>query len=156
MQRAKDGSVIHVSLTASPIRDADGEIYQANLTRRLEAPFHGDPWPLYRRLRTGDPSLFSAYLDLGPSPETGRPRALLSASPEPFLSVDEGGLVARLGSRETSLEPVGHPRHLPARGGLDAAAAGRPLPAALAPVVTPPGPGPTPDGAGAGRRGADV
>src|SRR5512143_442798 len=27
---------------------ADGEIYQANLTRRLEVPFRGDPWPLYR------------------------------------------------------------------------------------------------------------
>ncbi|TMC64772.1 MAG: hypothetical protein E6J17_03130, partial [Chloroflexi bacterium] len=32
---------------------ADGELYQANLTRRLEAPFSGDAWPLYRRLRTG-------------------------------------------------------------------------------------------------------
>ena len=75
-------------------RIARGEIYQANLTRRLEAPFDGDPWDPYRQLRTGDPSLFSAYLDLGPSPETGRPRALLSASPEPFLSVDQDGLVA--------------------------------------------------------------
>ena len=65
-----------------------GDIYQANLTRRLEAPFAGDPWPLFRRLRTGDPALFAAYLDLGPSPATGAPRALLSASPEPFLSVD--------------------------------------------------------------------
>ena len=73
---------------------AAGEIYQANLTRRLEAAWDGEPWPLYRRLRTGDPSLFSAYLDLGTSPETGRPRALLSASPEPFLSVDQGGAVA--------------------------------------------------------------
>ena len=73
---------------------ADGDIYQANLTRRLEAPFSGDPWARYRRLRTGDPSLFAAYLDLGPSPETGRPRALLSASPEPFLSVDASGVVA--------------------------------------------------------------
>jgi para-aminobenzoate synthetase component 1 len=73
---------------------ARGDIYQANLTRRLEAPFDGDPWQLYRRLRTGDPSLFSAYLDLGPSPETDRPRALLSASPEPFLSLDRGGRVA--------------------------------------------------------------
>ena len=45
---------------------ARGDIYQANLTRRLETPFDGDPWDLYRRLRTGDPSLFSAYLDLGP------------------------------------------------------------------------------------------
>lgn len=73
---------------------ASGDLYQANLTRRLEAPFDGDPWPLYRQLRTGDPSLFSAYLDLGPSPETGRPRALLSASPEPFLAVDADGVVA--------------------------------------------------------------
>ena len=73
---------------------AEGDIYQANLTRRLETPFSADPWPHYRRLRTGDPSLFSAYVDLGPSPETGRPRALLSASPEPFLSLDTGGVVA--------------------------------------------------------------
>jgi para-aminobenzoate synthetase component I len=78
------------------VRDhiARGDLYQANLTRRLETPFDGDPWGPYRRLRTGDPSLFSAYLDLGPSPETGRPRALLSASPEPFLSLDPGGIVA--------------------------------------------------------------
>ncbi|MGK2851493.1 MAG: anthranilate synthase component I family protein [Candidatus Limnocylindrales bacterium] len=73
---------------------ARGDIYQANLTRRLATDFDGDPWDCYRRLRTGDPSLFSAYLDLGPSPETGRPRALLSASPEPFLSVDQEGVVA--------------------------------------------------------------
>jgi para-aminobenzoate synthetase component I len=78
------------------VRDhiARGDIYQANLTRRLETPFDGDPWDRYRRLRTGDPSLFSAYLDLGASPESGRPRALLSASPEPFMSVDTDGIVA--------------------------------------------------------------
>jgi para-aminobenzoate synthetase component 1 len=73
---------------------ARGDIYQANLTRRLDAAFDGDPWPLYRRLRTGDPSLFSAYLDLGPGQLTGRPRAILSASPEPFLSVDAMGSVS--------------------------------------------------------------
>ena len=73
---------------------ARGDIYQANLTRRLETPFDEDPWPRYRRLRTGDPSLFSAFLDLGASPETGQPRALLSASPEPFLSLDAEGRVA--------------------------------------------------------------
>lgn len=77
------------------VRDAieRGELYQANLTRRLEAPFSGDPWPLFRRLRTGDPALFAGYLDLGPSPATGAPRALLSASPEPFLAVDAAGVV---------------------------------------------------------------
>jgi para-aminobenzoate synthetase component 1 len=73
---------------------ADGEIYQANLTRRLEAPFRADPWPLYRRLRTGDPALFAAYVDLGANPLTGAPRAILSASPEPFLSVSSDGVVA--------------------------------------------------------------
>jgi para-aminobenzoate synthetase component 1 len=72
---------------------ARGDLYQANLTRRLETPFDGDPWDLYRRLRTGDPSLFSAYLDLGTGQLSGRPRALLSASPEPFLSVDAEGRV---------------------------------------------------------------
>ena len=77
------------------VRDhiARGDIYQANLTRRLEAPFEADPWDLYRRLRTGDPSLFSAFLDLGPGQLSGRPRALLSASPEPFLAVDGRGHV---------------------------------------------------------------
>ena len=66
---------------------ARGDIYQANLTRRLSAPFAGDPWPLYRRLRTGDPSLYAAYLDLGGD------RAILSASPEPFIAVDRSGHV---------------------------------------------------------------
>ena len=73
---------------------ADGDIYQANLTRRLAAPFRGDPWPLYRQLRTGDPALFAAYVDLGPNPLTGAPRAIVSASPEPFLSVTPDGRVA--------------------------------------------------------------
>ncbi len=73
---------------------ARGEIYQANLTRRLATPFRGDPWTLYRRLRTGDPALFGAYLDLGASPLTGAPRAIASASPEPFISVSPDGLVA--------------------------------------------------------------
>ena len=78
------------------MRDAieRGDIYQANLTRRLEAPFDGDPWPVFRRLRTGDPALFAGFLDLGASPATGRPRALLSASPEPFLSIDGEGMVS--------------------------------------------------------------
>ena len=80
------------------IRDAiaAGELYQANLSRRLETAFEGSPWSLYRRLRTGDPALFSAYLDLGPAPGPGggAPRAILSASPEPFLSVTADGGVA--------------------------------------------------------------
>ncbi|MBM4408393.1 MAG: anthranilate synthase component I family protein, partial [Chloroflexi bacterium] len=71
------------------VRDAiaRGEIYQANLTRRLATLFDGDPWPLHRLLAAGDPSLFAAYLDLGDR------RALVSASPEAFLRVDAQGHV---------------------------------------------------------------
>jgi para-aminobenzoate synthetase component 1 len=72
---------------------AAGEIYQANLARRLEAPFEDDPWPVFERLRTGDPATFAAYLDLGRDPAGDR-RAILSASPEPFLAVDARGRVA--------------------------------------------------------------
>jgi para-aminobenzoate synthetase component 1 len=76
---------------------ARGDIYQANLARRLETSFRGDPWPLYRALRTGDPALFAAFLDVGPSGgpghSAGAPRAIASASPEPFLAVDRSGRV---------------------------------------------------------------
>lgn len=81
-------------VTAVRTAIAEGEIYQANLTRRLTTPFADDPWPVFRRLRTGDPALFAGYLDLGRDPDTHAPRALLSASPEPFLAVDEHGTVA--------------------------------------------------------------
>jgi anthranilate/para-aminobenzoate synthase component I len=67
---------------------ADGEIYQANLTRRLEASFEGDPWSVYRRVRTGDPAVFAGYLELG-----GR-RAIVSASPEPFVAIDGAGTIS--------------------------------------------------------------
>jgi para-aminobenzoate synthetase component I len=69
-----------------------GEIYQANVTRRLSAPFDRDPWQVYRRLRTGDPALFAAFLPLDGAPDPAR--AIVSASPEPFLSITAGGLVA--------------------------------------------------------------
>jgi para-aminobenzoate synthetase component I len=82
-----------VGVEAIRDRIARGDLYQANLTRRLETSFAGDPWPLYRRLRTGDPALFAAYVDLGTS-STGTPRAIVSASPEPFLRVDPRGRVA--------------------------------------------------------------
>ncbi|MFI5262258.1 MAG: anthranilate synthase component I family protein, partial [Candidatus Limnocylindrales bacterium] len=72
---------------------ARGELYQANVARRLAAPFSGDPWPVYRRLRTGDPVGNAAFVDLGPDPSSGMPRALLSASPEPFLTVTADGSV---------------------------------------------------------------
>ncbi len=72
--RASTGAAYEAGVERIREHIADGDIYQANLTRRLETPFDGDPWQLYRRLRTGDPSLFSAYLDLGAGP-ADRPAA---------------------------------------------------------------------------------
>jgi para-aminobenzoate synthetase component 1 len=72
---------------------AAGELYQANLTRRLVAPFDGDPWPIFRRLRAGEPSAFTAFIDLGRDLGSGARRAIVSASPEPFLALDGSGRV---------------------------------------------------------------
>jgi para-aminobenzoate synthetase component I len=88
-----DRTAYEAGVEAIRERIARGDLYQANLTRRLATSFAGDPWPLYRRLRTGDPALFAAYLDLGGS-ATGTPRAIVSASPEPFLRLDPRGNVA--------------------------------------------------------------
>jgi para-aminobenzoate synthetase component 1 len=48
-----------------------------------------------RSRRSGDPALFAAYLDIGPAGPGGSqaPRAILSASPEPFLALDARGHV---------------------------------------------------------------
>jgi para-aminobenzoate synthetase component 1 len=59
---------------------ARGDIYQADLTRRLRARWTGDPWTLYRRLRAVSPAPFSAYLNFGGI-------RVCSSSPERFLCV---------------------------------------------------------------------
>ncbi len=67
-----------------------GDIFQANLTQRLlgRMPAGLAPLMLYRRLRELSPAPFAAYLALG------RGRAVASASPERFLSLDAQGRVA--------------------------------------------------------------
>lgn len=72
---------------------ASGELYQANLTRRLVAPFDGEPWSVFRRLRAGEPAAFTAFVDLGRASPHGPRRAVISASPEPFLALDADGRV---------------------------------------------------------------
>ena len=61
-----------------------GDIFQANLSQRLQAPLGEPTFELYRRLRQRNPAAFAAYLDLGPL-------RVLSASPERFLRLDENG-----------------------------------------------------------------
>jgi para-aminobenzoate synthetase component I len=60
---------------------AAGDIFQVNLSHRLEGEWDGAAWPLYERLRTASPVSYGAYLDLGDV-------KVLSASPERFLKLD--------------------------------------------------------------------
>lgn len=55
-----------------------GDIFQANLSQRLEAAVDDHPFTLYTRLRRRNPAPFAAYFDFGPA-------VVVSASPERFL-----------------------------------------------------------------------
>ncbi|HEY0777616.1 MAG TPA: aminodeoxychorismate synthase component I, partial [Gemmatirosa sp.] len=63
-----------------------GDIFQANLSQRFEAPLGEPPWAVYQRLRARNAAPFAAYVDF---PEA----TILSASPERFLRVDPAGRV---------------------------------------------------------------
>ena len=63
-----------------------GNVYQANLTHRMEYAFAGDAWALYRELRRMNPAPFACFVEL---PEI----AVIGSSPERFLRVDLRGCV---------------------------------------------------------------
>jgi para-aminobenzoate synthetase component I len=65
-----------------------GDIFQVNLSHRLEADFHGDPWELYERLAQRSPAPFAAYI-------FGTDFTMVSASPERFLRLHNNTLEAR-------------------------------------------------------------
>lgn len=57
-----------------------GDIYQANLTRRYQTHYSGDPYSLYRRLRQHNSAPFAAYIK-------DENHVIASASPERFLKL---------------------------------------------------------------------
>ncbi len=65
-----------------------GDCYQVNLAQRFSAAYTGSTWHAYQALRTAAPMPFSAYLGLGDS-------AILSLSPERFISVSKGVVETR-------------------------------------------------------------
>jgi para-aminobenzoate synthetase component 1 len=85
-----------------------GDIFQANLSQRFEAPLEGSAWSFYRRLRARNAAPFAAYMD---SPEA----AIVSASPERFLRVDATGHVETRPIKGTRPRGVG-PEHDAALG----------------------------------------
>ncbi len=79
-----------------------GDIFQANLSQRLQAPLREAPFDLYRRLRRRNPAPFAAYFDCGDL-------TVLSASPERFLRLDQDGSVETRpikGTRPRGLGPM--------------------------------------------------
>lgn len=58
-----------------------GDTYQVNYTYRLQAPFAGDPWNLFRRLVAAQDPPYGAYVDTGEW-------VVCSASPELFFRLD--------------------------------------------------------------------
>jgi para-aminobenzoate synthetase component I len=61
-----------------------GDIFQANLSQRFQSHWSDSPYELYQRLRHRNPAPFAAYLGFGDV-------AVLSASPERFLRLDQDG-----------------------------------------------------------------
>ena len=63
-----------------------GDIFQANLSQRFEAPLTEPPWNLYLRMRARNAAPFAAFFE---TPEA----TIVSASPERFLRVGSDGHV---------------------------------------------------------------
>lgn len=84
-----------------------GNVFEVCLTRRLDAPFSGDPFALYAALRRSSPAPFACYLSL---PEA----QVISSSPERFLRLQADGQVESRpikGTRRRGLTP-GEDEHL--------------------------------------------
>jgi len=60
-----------------------GDVYQVNLSQRIEAHLDIPPYELYRILRSVNPAPFSCYLNFDDI-------AVISSSPERFLNVNRG------------------------------------------------------------------
>ena len=79
-----------------------GDIFQANLSQRFQAPLGASSFEVYRRLRRRNPAPFGAYLAFDDV-------TVLSASPERFLKLDPDGQVETRpikGTRPRGLGPM--------------------------------------------------
>lgn len=78
-----------------------GDIFQANLSQRFDAPLHEAPDAFYRRLRGTNPAPFGALLRCDDV-------VVLSVSPERFLKLEDGQVETRpiKGTRPRGLGPL--------------------------------------------------
>ena len=84
---------------------AAGDIFQANLSHRLEGSFAGDAFGLYQDLTLANPAPFSAYME-------GEDFAIASVSPERFLKRSGQTLRAHpiKGTRPRGADPISDQR----------------------------------------------
>jgi len=79
----------------------EGDIFQVVLSRRLQLPFSGDPFPVYRALRIINPSPYLFYLDF-------KSVKLIGSSPEVLVRV-QGNIVSVMpiaGTRKRGKSPA--------------------------------------------------
>jgi anthranilate synthase component I len=84
--RAKDvtsRSVFESSVAKAKDKISEGEAFQIVVSRAVEHDITGDPFVLYKDLRTVNPSPYMFYLDFGE-------RKVLGSSPETLVTVREG------------------------------------------------------------------
>ena len=75
-----------VDRTKAYIRE--GDIYQANISQRLETEFKGDPLKLFQKLRVVNPAPFSGFLRFSNF-------SIVSSSPERLIKVQDDSLETR-------------------------------------------------------------
>jgi len=78
----------------------DGDIFQVVLSRRVQLPFSGDPFPVYRALRIINPSPYLFYLDF-------KSVKLIGSSPEVLVRVqgDVASVMPIAGTRKRGKTP---------------------------------------------------
>jgi para-aminobenzoate synthetase component 1 len=65
----------------------DGDIFQVNLARMFEAELAADPIDVYQSLCDVNPAIYAAFIQVSETPNGDYPSAVISSSPELFLSL---------------------------------------------------------------------
>ena len=88
VRSAPDADGYRAAVARTVRRIHAGDFFEANICRRLEAPWSGSPRRLYDRMRAASPGSHGAYLATSDW-------AVLSVSPETYLEVRNGNVVTR-------------------------------------------------------------
>lgn len=83
-----DADTFQTQVRAVKQRIHDGDLFQANIATKFEAPSEADPAALFHALRAHNPSPYMALMDLGD-------HVLVSGSPEQLFAVHDGRIRAR-------------------------------------------------------------